>query len=735
MKPTRSFSAWILATVTAALASSGVRAQPDFEMVRDLAPLPDVRLGVAGDFNGDGRTDLAVATTDRVLLFENDTADRLALRFQAVFGDSISSLETADLDGNGTLDLVAGLVDGSVGVRYGDGIGGFGPASHYAAGTSAERLTIGDANADGIADIVVADSEGRVVLLLGDGEGFSESARTHVGSDLQDIELAEVDEDPWPDLVYTLGGAGVTGVALAKGPGVWPSDILPWELSRQRIRSALADLDADGDLDLLVLAETLGEFGVYKNDGSGRFEFFLEQNTANWAERIAIADFDTDGFPDLVFAHPREEALSLHVGVGDGSFGPAVTQSLPGAESVIADDFDGDGVPDLAITRGGEVDRVTLLLGDGTGGFAEPATTLAGNDPRQGVAADFNGDGRLDLAGVDAAGIVVLAGDGRGDLAPLSSTPVGLAPLFVAAAAIDDDGALDLAVLCEGSRDVKILLGDGNGSFDVGSVLPLARITPFDELLLTDANEDGHIDLIVSQHERTLVDSGSVRVFLGAGDGTFVEGDPVLSSSMPGGLLAGDVDDDGRVDLIVGNRDPSSHLVLLGNGDGTFDGHRRYPTSAASRQIAAGDLDEDGIPDLVIGGRELVVLFGAPDGDFVPGPVAPAHGNFQQFPVITDFDGDGRLDIAAANGFGVGEIYLLTGDGTGGFPTLRTRTLPIEPDFLVAGDFTNDGLVDFASAGNTDTGIIVIAGTEAATSASARPTKPRPTRWPSRLRT
>lgn len=693
-----------------------LHAQVD-SMTRNVAEVAVARHAARGDFNEDGRLDLAVVSRNsRVVLLLNDGADRFVQQPPIQFSDSITAFEAVDLDADGYLDLVVGLVlNGSIGVAFGDGMAGFTPVSTFLAATAVTRLTTGDANGDGILDIVIADADaGDVVILAGDGmRGFARLVTLHVGSDVQDALVADVGGGASPDILYSLGDAGLVGIAEAVAPGAWPADVVRWESIRERVRSLAVDLEGDGDLDLVSILQGPGSIVVHLNDGAGGFTFVDEYPTLSAADHLAAADFDADGALDLVVTHPGIERLSILMGVGDGSFGPRLSGPLPGVSAVMTGDFDGDSNTDFAVTRGGSIDRVSVFLGDGSGSFTGPFSQLAGDDPARGVAADFDENGSLDLVVLDANGIVFLAGDGAGGFAPASLIPLGVTPLFLVSGDFVEDGHLDLAVLSDATDEVILLAGDGSGQFSPAGALLLEDVREYDELAFADFDGDTHLDLAVSEHPRaTFVPSGEIRIFTGDGSGVFVDRGALLSSSESGGVMARDFDGDTIPDLMIANRGPSSYLLLRGRGDGSFAGHRRIETTRIARHLALADFDEDGIGDLVATGEEIVILLGEAAGGFTRGETyAPNDDGFHR-PRVFDGDADGHLDLAAVTrrGFGVGDIFLLRGDGDGTFSDIRARAIGTAPDFFELGDFTNDGRLDFVFGDGIKELVLVAAG-------------------------
>src|SRR6266851_6960497 len=213
----------------------------------------------------------------------------------------------------------------------------------------------------------------------------------------------------------------------------------------------------------------------------------------------AVGDFNGDRILDLVVANQNSASVSILLGVGDGTFQPAVNFSVGGSpysqpQSVAVGDFNGDGFLDLAVVNANS-DDASVLLGNGDGTF-QPATNFqVGADPYSVAVGDFNGDGFLDLvvANFSSNNISVLLGNGNGTFQLAVNYGVGIGPYFVAVGDFNGDSFSDLAVANDVSNNVSVLQGNGNGTFQpavnfVTGMGPLA-------VVVGDFNGDGKLDL------------------------------------------------------------------------------------------------------------------------------------------------------------------------------------------------------------------------------------------------
>ncbi|GAB7183800.1 hypothetical protein ATKI12_3631 [Kitasatospora sp. Ki12] len=319
--------------------------------------------------------------------------------------------------------------------------------------------------------------------------------------------------------------------------------------------------------------------------------------------RIAVADLNGDGRPDLITTDVGADAVSVLLGNGDGTFRPRLsfaTESYPG--SITVADLNGDGRPDLAV--GSYIpSKLSLLFGNGDGTF-QPHQALNTWESANFVhAADFNRDGKADLVmGLDRLSSVdVWLGNGDGTFQPGVRYPTDNGATEAAVVDLDRDGLLDLAVtnLCD--ETVSVLPGNGDGTFRPKRSFP-AGLAPT-AVVATDLNGDGRPDLAVTNGLFPDLHP-YLTVWLGNGDLTFSPGSTFpLPSRGPNGLTVADFDADGKPDLAVSASDingVSAVSVLLGNGDGTLRPADDYDGGTDARDVAAADLDGDGLPDLAV---------------------------------------------------------------------------------------------------------------------------------------
>jgi hypothetical protein len=337
---------------------------------------------------------------------------------------------------------------------------------------------------------------------------------------------------------------------------------------------------------------------------------------------VALADVNGDGKLDLLVANYGSGTVGVLLGNGDGTFQTAVAYGSGGsyAVSVAVADVNGDGKPDLLVANYVD-DTIGVLLGNGDGTFQTVVTYGSGGYvPRLVAVADVNGDGKLDLlaanlsanGGTSNGSVGVLLGNGDGTFqTAVAYGSGGYNAYSVAVADVNGDGKPDLLVsnYCENFNNcpngsVGVLLGNGDGTFRA-AVTYESGGTGADSVAVADVNGDGKPDLLVANGCGNNINScanGSLGVLLGNGDGTFQTAVAYFSGGGSAYSAAvADVNGDGKPDLLACNLGNDTVGVLLGNGDGTFQTAVTYSSGGyVAYSVAAADVNGDGKPDLLV---------------------------------------------------------------------------------------------------------------------------------------
>jgi hypothetical protein len=332
------------------------------------------------------------------------------------------------------------------------------------------------------------------------------------------------------------------------------------------------------------------------------------------------------------------------------------------------------------------------------------------------IAADFNGDGRPDLAGAGANAVSVMLGNGDGTFRPKTDFPLGMQTQAVAAGDFNSDGKMDLVVTLNTPQlSLALLTGTGTGSFNAPTFFPNTSGFDSPAIVATDLNGDGRLDLVVMHNIACFTApcraARSITILLGNGNGTFQTPSEIDVGTGPNSMAVLDLNHDGIKDVAIGGGN-TEFSVLLGVGNGTFT---RQPVVtlilggdpfSACNDIGVGDLNRDSIVDLVVplgNGEGNAILIGNGNGTFQVSSRIQIDETFAPLHVaVADYNRDGLLDIARTMGDGTnGLLQILRGNGDGTFQAPNRYLVPPPVSsrggiMILAGDWNGDAKPDIA---------------------------------------
>ncbi|MEO8760574.1 MAG: FG-GAP-like repeat-containing protein [Bacteroidia bacterium] len=316
-------------------------------------------------------------------------------------------------------------------------------------------------------------------------------------------------------------------------------------------------------------------------------------NAPNRPYSIINNDFNSDGNPDLVVCNYSSNKISILLGNGIGGFGAAVSYTTDtNPISLISADFNNDGNIDLATANRGS-DNVSVFLGNGNGGFGLATIFLVGSTPYAITSNDFNGDGNIDLAIANRSSndVSILLGTGTGSFGIANSFSVGLGPISVINTDFNADGILDLATANNYSSNVSILFGTGSGTFGTAINYPVG--TNPSSVISADFNGDGKTDLVTANYT-----SNNISILLGVGAGAFGAATNFSVNINPNNVISTDLNADGKADLVTANYTSNDISLLLGTGTGSFVTTTNYAVATNISSVTSGDFNNDGKLDL-----------------------------------------------------------------------------------------------------------------------------------------
>jgi hypothetical protein len=396
-----------------------------------------------GDFNRDGKPDLAVTqnAVGTVSLYLNNTlintlpgGRNFLAATQSGAGNMADAIATGDFNGDGIPDVaVAYLEDGTVGVMFGNGSGGFGAQTLYPVGKHPYSIAVGDLNHDGSPDIVVAnETDGTVTVLLNTGTGaFTTKGTYTVGRLPTGVAIGDLNGDGIPDLAVTNYGANDVSILIGAGDGSFTPGSTPTLAGQTNpYNVVIADFNGDGNQDVAFTNFQSGSAEVYLGNGNGSFQSPTILTIPSLAggggsapvgsigpSSIAVGDFNRDGNLDFAVGTAGGNTVAIFLGNGDGGFTSSAIQTLNFPISIAVGDVNNDGIPDI-VNVNPNFNSVTVLEGNGDGTFTarwqfptstSTAPSTPGAQPWAIALADFNHDGKLDIVTANTIARINLA--------------------------------------------------------------------------------------------------------------------------------------------------------------------------------------------------------------------------------------------------------------------------------------------------------------------------------------
>jgi Ca2+-binding RTX toxin-like protein len=567
----------------------------------------DISSVAVGDLNADGFPDIVATDSynNQVDVLLNNGSGGFPTFNSYATGYSPVAVAIGDLTNNGKQDIVtANSFGASVTVLLNNGDGTFGTPHSFPDfdGYYPTDIAISDINGDGNADIITTNSfndaapqsfvvrpnfrgeyvyGNKVNLLLGNGDGtFTQVGDITVGNDPTSLAVADVNGDAKPDIITTNYNDNTISIVLNNFPGNFKhtfGDPTYQPTGSEPYFVTSADLNGDGNQDLIVANYGAGTIQVMLGNGNGTFMPGQVYTVGTGPSEIIATDLTGDGDLDLVVANAGNDSISVLMGNGNGTFQPAVTTLLTGCgpqitlspNAIAVGDVNNDGLPDIVIADGNG--EVSVMLGNGDGTFTAPQTfqvnaaTLP-NTAAYGVAlADLNGDGNLDIvvadtySNVNYGRVEVLLGNGDGTfISATTYTTVGYDPTSLAVADLTGSGTLDVVVANHYSNNVSVLMGNGNGKF--GSVNSFYAGAYVFDVAIADVLNNGTPDIVVTDASGS---SDHDAYLLGNDNGSFGAPQFVLAGNDPRVVVVADFNNDDLPDFATANGDYNTVSVVL----------------------------------------------------------------------------------------------------------------------------------------------------------------------------
>lgn len=687
----------------------------------------------------------------------------------AMTGGSGVDIVQVDFTGDGILDFVVlsdEISSGTLRSFRGNGAGGFNFNGLVSVGSFPDDLVVGNLDGDSLPDLVVSNSGDNTlqVFELQTNGTFSSQGTLGTPADPRTVRLADVDGDMASDIVVANFGspAGVQAVSVFTNNGGFtfsaPTHV---NTGGAVLGFDLADLDHDGDVDLVAANSDRDEFKIFRND-AGTFVEQLTVSTGNNPVAVAIRPLTDAGLSDiLIGAAGASPAIHVHL-ASDFFQYPAGGNSISttgNPDELTLADFDENGELDIATTDTGR-GEVAVLAGMGGGMFAPGIGFFVGSQPSGLAVGDADNDGRPDLlvAGGTSATFSVLynrIGTHRvfvNSGLPAAGVDFGNVELATISGTkfhdLDQDGVHDMGE--PGLPGFTIYIDDNeNGRLDPGEVstitdedglFTIAGVEPVQAVRVREVQQPG----FVQTEPNSFVLDVPLSIPVNGGSRSFNIGDVIASGDFDGDGLAeivsanptansvsvvgfegagipvrvdlgvgltpltvrvADLNADGNLDIVTANNGSDNVSVILGNGDGTFQAGSEFPAGTRPQSLTIADVDGGGTPDVVVSSdssSNLQVLSNNGMGALaLPGAVPVAGVSSVEDIESGDFDMDGDVDLAVVSAV-QNRVSILLNAGGGTFGAASAVGVGNSPLGTAIGDFDEDGDLDLAVTNTSD---------------------------------
>jgi len=712
---------------------------------------------VVGDFNGDGHDDLAITSSSAGILsvYVGSGAGQFTSSAFLPTENNPSAIAIGDFNGDGKQDLVvSNYGSSSMDVFLGNGNGSFMPVLSWLVGTAPGALAVADANADGLTDVIVVNSalsQVRAMVNISSTTATATMNNLIPQGTLSQLDFASLAADtnyaastsnnvsvagtlvPTSTSIYAGASAAAVGETVQVVAQVTPylygsrvasSKLILYDGSRPVATAP----PVNGFASFNVSLSTLGThkfYATYPGDGpfAASSSSSIPINIVASTDTVTTLTTSATSVPHGTVVVLTAKVTSGGVNVTSGTVnfckaaaarcadlnllasaqltanGTATARlALPAGSNAIQARFKGAAV----LTPSTSSTQTVTVTGNYPVAIALSPSGAPGNYT---VAANVTGQSGqplpfspLQLTDTSNGNLALGAAYLSPNQVPFSlkttlTAASGENPNPLATGDFNNDGKMDALVWYGSKGAVSVLLGNGDGTFQVSpSTISLPEITA---TAVGDFNGDGNLDFIAAERDNNVVD-----VELGNGDGTFTKKSSPATGKTPAAIAVADFNNDGILDIAVTNGGYSSSnvTILLGQGDGTFTSEPVFPTNLTfSSAITAADFDGDGNMDLAVTSYPtgLVILYGYGDGTFRPGPTLSTGFMYGYSIASGDFDGDGLPDIALS-GSDTGSnqsVKVLLNQG-GAFQV--SATLPVSGTItdIVVTDFNGDGILD-----------------------------------------
>jgi Ca2+-binding RTX toxin-like protein len=739
--------------------------QPSFTTASNFVATSSLRNLAVGDFNKDGKLDVATASTgpNNVSVLLGNGTGSLGTATQLSTPQAINTWAVAvgDFNGDGFSDLAtANNGSSNVSIRLGTGTGSFSAASNFSVGSNPYSVAVGDFNKDGKLDLVTANqSANNVSILLGTGTGsFSAASNFSVGSNPYAVAVGDFNNDGFSDLATAnrnsnnvsilLGNsAGGFGTATNFNVGSGPSSV------------ALGDFNKDGKVDVATANQTSSNVSILLGNGAGNFDAATNFGVGSQPLSIAVGDLNGDGNLDLATANNSSNNASILLGIGTGSFNPVTNLSVgTNPQGVTLGDFNADGKLDLATANFGSNNVSILLNTPVVVNFGAPSysSTEDSSDTIINIPVTLSETPLTDVTVPIAINPSSTATLGATNDYTLSATSLTF-KAGATGAALTQNVAVTIKPdnIAENAETVVLNLGTITGAIagttatttlTIEANDPIAYAIAANTASITEGNSGttpvtftvsrsggtdaaSSIDYAIGGTATNAADYNNIGGTSGATSPTgtinFAAGETSKTITMD---VVGDTVIEANEDITVTLSNPvapgptptlttETATTTIINDDvpqPSFTTASNFVATSSLRNLAVGDFNKDGKLDVATastGPNNVSVLLGNGAGSLgTATQLSEPQASATWAVAVGDFNGDGFSDLATANTYS-NNVSIRLGTGTGSFGDATNLSVGDGPYSVAVGDFNKDGKLDLVTANQSANNVSILLGT------------------------
>jgi hypothetical protein len=540
-----------------------------------------------GDANNDGYNDIVSANSDadNITLYNGTSSGGWDPKFNMSVGDWPTKVFIGDANNDGYNDiLTSDRDDNTVTIYNGTSNGLWEAKGNLSVGSWPNSVFVADANYDGYNDILSADIIGDTVTIYNGTDGFiwEPKGTLSVGSSPNTVFVGDANNDGCNDIVTSENGSNTVTIYKSKSYTGWDGKY-NLNVGSFPIAVFVGDANNDGYNDILTAENPTKTVTIYNGTSSGGWETKVTLSVGTSPQSVFVGDANNDGYNDILTADGSDNTVTIYNGTSSGGWEAKGTMSVGNDPySVFVGDANNDGYNDI-LTADYSDDNVTIYNGTSSGSWEPKGTLSVGDGPTDLYVGDVNNDGYNDIVTSDDNDntVTILNGTSSGSWEPIFTLDVGTSPCSVFVGDANNDGFNDILTADQTDKTVTIYNGTDSGwedkfNLSVGD-LPYS-------VLVADANNDGYNDILTAD-----INDDTVTLYNGTASGDWEDKTTLSVGTAPTDVFVANANND----VMGGSMFASdADLILTGESAGDKFGYSVH---------YAGDIDDDGDPDVIVG--------------------------------------------------------------------------------------------------------------------------------------